>query len=139
MAKHIVHGKVCTCDYQIFKVKGTARSEQEIQVHFSRPVPYRVVKLSIKDLPRRDKKGQPIRWINNFGIIDHQGRYVKEVSYTVFLRPLRGRNRVFIYRDRSGLRTDKTPRSKGSKPSMPGWVQVNFNTGDPAVGSTGGG
>ena len=132
MAKHIVPSKVTTRDHKIFTVGRAASGEQTILLHFGRKVGYRVVKLSVKDLPPRAKDGKKITWVNNFGVMTESGSYVKNVRYTVFLR---ARKRgMFVYRDRKGLHKDKTPKYKGKKPSRTGMVQVEFNTGDPAAG-----
>lgn len=132
MAKNIIPGKVSTQDNVEFTVQAVGHSEQNIILVFDSVTQYRVVKLDVNDLPSRDEKNKPITWINNFGIMDAAGNYVPSVNYTVFL-PARA-NASFIYKDAGGLKTDKTPAAKGRKPERPGMVQVDFNTGDPAVG-----
>jgi hypothetical protein len=132
MAKHIVPGKVTTRDHKIFTVGKAASGEQPVVLHFGRKVGYRVVKLSVRDLPPRDKDGKKITWVNNFGVMTESGSYVKSVRYTLFLRARK--HGTFIYRDRKGLHKDKTPKYRGKKPARPGMVQVEFNTGDPAAG-----
>jgi len=91
-----------------------------------------VVKLSVRDLPPKDKDGRKVIWINNFGVMDASRKYVKSVRYTVFLRARK--NMRFVYYEHGRLKADKTPRYKGSKPSRSKMVQVDFNTGDPGVG-----
>lgn len=134
MAKHIIQGKVSTRDHKIFTVKKVGASERDILLHFGRRVSYKVVKLNVKDLPYKDKKKKKITWINNFGVMDASGRYVKSVKYTVFLPAWK--NASFIYHDNRGLKRDKTPAYRGRKPARTGMVQVDFNTGDPGVGWT---
>ena len=102
-------------------------------VQFSRRVKYKVVKLSIADLPTKDTDGKKIDWINNFAVMDSRGRYVKRVHYTVFL-PASRKKMTYVYHDHRGLRRGKAPKPKGSKPAQPGMLQVDFYTGDPAIG-----
>jgi hypothetical protein len=134
MAKHIVEGKVKTRDHKIFTVGKAAPGEQPILLHFGRKVGYRVVKLSVKDLPAKDRAGKKIRWVNNFAVMTASGSYVKNVRYTLFLRPKK--NAAFVYRDRFGLHRDKTPKYRGKKPPRTGMLQVELTTGDPAAGWT---
>ena len=60
-------------------------------------------------------------------------KYLDQVNYTVFLPPKA--NGHFIYHAKGALKTDKTP-GPGNKPDKPGWVKVEFDTGDPAIGWT---
>lgn len=134
MAKHVIEGKVWTRDHKIFHVLRAGGSEQEIVVHFGHRVKYRVVKLTTKDLPPRDKDGKKIKWVNNYGVIDASGNYVRSVLYTVFLlRPLR-KSAHFVYWERGRLKRDKEPRRTGSKPPRDGMLQVDFSSGDPGPG-----
>jgi hypothetical protein len=132
MAKHIIKNKVSTKDQQIFVVGKVAHSEETVYVDFGRKVRYRVVKLSIRDLPKRDTDGEQITWINNFGVKGPSGRYSKRVKYTVFLRDHPGK--AFIYFDHRGLRHDKVPKRHGTRPPQPGLLQVDFYSGDPGTG-----
>jgi hypothetical protein len=135
MAKTIIQNEVETQDNKVFTVKKVADTEEDIIIEFENAVSYKVVKLSIADLPPADSKKKNISWINNFGVMDDKGKkYLDQVSYTVFLPP-RAHGK-FIYQDKNGLKKDKTPKARGSKPERPGWVQVDFNTGDPAIGWT---
>ncbi len=134
MAKHIIQGKVRTHDHKIFTVQKVAASEQDILLHFGRKVNYEVVKLSVRDLPSKDAHGKKITWINNFGVKDSSGKYVKKVKYSVFLPAPKRKSATFIYYDHGRLKWDKTPTAKGRKPARARMVQVDFNTGDPAVG-----
>lgn len=134
MAKHMIKDKVKPWRQTTFRVWREARSEQEVVLHFGRKVEYRVVKLSVKDLPPEDKDGTKITWINNFGVIGSRGNYVEGVKYTVFLPAPKSKNATFVYHDHRGLHSDKTPKYKGSKPARSGMVQVDFSTGDPGAG-----
>lgn len=135
MAKTIIQNQVETKDNKVFTVKKVADTEEDIIIEFDSVVSYQVVKLSVDDLPRVDSNKKNITWINNFGVMDEKGKkYLDQVSYTVFLPPRA--NARFIYQDRRGLKKDKTPGRRGSKPERPGWVQVDFNTGDPGIGWT---
>jgi len=133
MAKHIVPKKVKSWRNTIFTVPPPAK---KILLHFGHAVRYKVVKLDLKDLPPRDRKGKKIAWMNNWGVVAPSGRYVENVRYTVFLPPPPRKNAQFVYRDRKGLHTDKTPKHKGKKPPRTGMLQVEFTTGDPAYGWT---
>ena len=138
MAKTIIQDKVTTQNNREFTIQKVANSEQDILVVFNNVVEYKVVKLDIAGLPStdpsNDKKGKKITWINNFGIMDKNGNhYLDQVNYTVFLPPKA--NGHFIYHAKGALKTDKTP-GPGNKPDKPGWVKVEFDTGDPAIGWT---
>jgi hypothetical protein len=133
VSKHIIPGKVQNWDQRIFTIEKVADHELGIVVQFSRRVDYKVVKLSIAGLPTRDTDGKKINWLNNFGVTDSKGRYVNRVHYTVFL-PASKEKMTYVYHDHRGLRHGKAPKAKGTKPAQPGMVQVDFNTGDPAVG-----
>ncbi len=133
MAKNIIENKVVTQDNIEFTVETVAGSEEDILVVFANAVSYKVVKLNVADLPPNDN-GKKITWINNFGVMDKNGnKYVDQVSYTVFLPPKA--NGRFIYHDKDGLKKNKTP-GPGNRPDRPGWVKVEFDTGDPGVGWT---
>lgn len=132
MAKTVIEGKASTSNNIEFTVQAVGPSEQNIIIVFDSVTQYQVVKLDVNDLPSTDGDKKKITWINNFGIVDSSGNYVPSVNYTVFL-PARA-NASFIYKDAGGLKTNKTPAARGSKPERPGMVQVNFNTGDPGVG-----
>ena len=135
MAKTIIQNQVETQDNKVFTVKKVAATEEDIIIEFDSVVSYKVVKLSVADLPPVDSNKKNITWINNFGVMDDKGKkYLNQVSYTVFLPPRA--NARFIYHDKGGLKKDKTPQPSGSKPVRPGWVQVDFNTGDPGIGWT---
>jgi hypothetical protein len=133
MAKHIVPKKVKSWRKTIFTVAPPAK---KVVLHFGRPVRYEVVKLDLKDLPPRDRKGKKIAWVNNWGVMSSPDRYVENVRYTVFLPPPppSRKNAQFVYRDRKGLHYDKTPKYKGKKAPRTGMLQVEFDTGDPATG-----
>jgi hypothetical protein len=131
MAKNILEGYVSTSNNIEFTVQAVGASEHTIYVVFDSATQYQVVKLDVTDLPPQDGN-KHINWINNFGVVDSSGHYVPNVNYTVFL-PARA-NASFIYKDAGGLKTNKTPASKGSKPERPGMVQVDFSTGDPGIG-----
>ncbi len=119
----------------IFKVEKDpkSRSQKDILVHFGHPVRYHVVKLGLENLPAVDSQGKRIVWFNNFGVVDSRGRFVKRVKYTVFLPALR-RGAAFICYEDGVLNDRKRPRRKGSRWPRPHMVQVDFTTGDPAVG-----
>lgn len=134
MAKRILKEKVRTRDHKIFAVRRAADSEQDILLHFGRAVKYQVVKLDVRDLPSTDWDGRKITWINNFGVRDTSGRYVRNVRYTVFLRRPRKKDAAFFTYDHRGLRQIKTPMYEGSKPPRSGMIQVDFTTGDPGIG-----
>jgi hypothetical protein len=120
---------------KIFKVRKAAPGEQEILLHFGRPVHYDVIKLSSTGLPGRTRDGKKIHWINNWKIKDLKGRVVGKVRYTVFVRA--PKKRVgFVSYDRRGLHPVQTPRYRGSKRPRAGFVQIDFTTGDPAIGET---
>jgi hypothetical protein len=135
MAKNIIQNKVVTEDNIEFTVQKVAGSEEDILIVFAGVVDHKVVKLDVADpdLPRTDN-GKKITWINDFGIMDKDGNeYLDQVSYSIFLPPRA--NGQFIYQDRGGLKKNKTP-GPGNRPDKPGWVKVEFDTGDPAVGWT---
>ncbi len=136
MAKNIIQGQVVTnVTGKEFTVNKVGDKELNIIIEFDEVVNYKVVKLDVNDLPPTDSENKDITWINNFGVMDeNQENYIDQVSYTVFLPPRA--NARFIYQDRRGLKKDKTPGRRGSKPERPGWVQVDFNTGDPGIGWT---
>ena len=131
MAKTKLEGYVSTSDNVTFTVQGVGKTEQDIFVVFDSATSYQVVKLDVNDLPSSDG-GKTITWINNFGVVNSSGNYVPSVDYTVFL-PAHA-NGSFIYKDKDGLKTNKTPKETGKKPKKPGMVQVDFNTGDPGIG-----
>ena len=138
MAKTIIENKVSTQDNKEFTIQAVANSEQDILVVFDNVVDYTVVKLDIADLPSTDppddKNGKKITWVNNFGIMNKNGtKYLDQVNYTVFLPPKA--NGHFIYHAKGALKKDKTP-APGNRPDKPGWVKVEFDTGDPAIGWT---
>lgn len=133
MAKNIIQDKVVTEDNKEFTVQKVANSEKDILVVFASVVDYKIVKLDSADLPPNDN-GNTITWINNFGVMDKNGnKYLDQVNYTVFLPPQA--NGRFIYYDKGGLKRDKTP-TPGNRPERPGWVKVEFDTGDPGTGWT---
>ena len=131
--KHIIKDRVQSWDRKIFTIEKVAGSEEGVVLQFGRPTKHKVVKLDARDLPRADAKGKKIIWINNFAVVDARGRSVKRVRYTLFLPEL-PKGAKFVYFDHRGLREDKKPKRKGSKPEQPGMVQVDFNSGDPAGG-----
>lgn len=133
MAKKVVE-VVEPWHHEFFKIRKTTSTEQEVMLHFGRRVSYKVVKLSTKGLPAKGRDKKAIRWINNWGVQDSKGKYVKKVRYTLFLRPARSKKEVFVYKDARGLHWGKTPTYKGRRPPRSGWRQVEFETGDPAAG-----
>lgn len=135
MAKHIVKAEFSPWRQITFRIPKGAPDEQEIVLHFGRRVRYQMVKLSTSGLPSRTPQGKKIRWISNWGIVDSRGKYVEHVRYTVFLRKF-GKKQNFVYYYGGRLRWDKVPKYKGSKPPRPGWVQVDFEIGDPPGGLT---
>ena len=133
-AKHIIKGKVQNWDRKIFTIEKVAPSEQGIVLQFGRPVRFRVVKLSLEGLPRKDEHGRKITWINNFAVLSSPRHYPKR-HYTVFL-PKPPKKAAFVYYDDRGLHRDKKPKVKGSKPEQPSMLQVDFRKGDPGIGWT---
>lgn len=138
MAKTIIPNKVEKLDGgKTWRVQRVAPGEQDVLLEFSESVDYEVVKLSIADLPQQDQDGRPIKWINNWGIKHGSGSgsggWVAHVDYTVFLPP-RAHAQFFYYTETGGVKKDKTPSARGSKPERPNMVQVDFDTGDPAAG-----
>jgi hypothetical protein len=137
MAKTVIEGKVETSDNRIWTVKGVADSEEDILLDFGESVNYRVVKLNIDDLPQTDENSKPIKWINNWGIRHGSGSgpggWLDKVDYTVFLPP-RANAQFAYYTEKGGVKKDKTPRARGTRPERPNMVQVDFDTGDPAAG-----
>ncbi len=134
--KQVIRGRVQNWDHRVFSVQGVGTTEQEIFIQFGDQVDFQVVKLSRKGLPPRDPKGNKIHWINNFAIRDAAGHPVDKVQYTVFVREPSVSRKTFVYFDQKGLNTTKRPRRKGSKPEQPGFLQIDFTSGDPGVGWT---
>lgn len=135
MAKHVIKDRVQNWDNKIFTVEKLARGEEGIVVQFSRPVKYRVVKLSTRGLPSRDKNGRKITWCFNIGVVDARGHYVPRVKYTVFV-PAPHKRVNWIYYIDGDLVRGKPPKPRGFKPPQPGMIQMEFRTGDPAAGWT---
>ena len=129
--KHVI-GEVKPNADNTYTVQAVGRTEQAVQLDFGGAVSYKIVKLDVNDLPAQDTDGTQITWINNFGVMDSSDNYVPSVNYTVFL-PSGGR-KTFVYHAQGALKKDKSPASKGSKPSKAGMLQVDFTTGDPGIG-----
>lgn len=132
----LVKGKASTLGLGFFRVPKSTRTEEEVFLDFDRRVQFDVVQLSTAGLPKISSKGRPIRWINNFGV-RARGKYLKRVKYALYLRV--PRNKKFVYYDGRRLREDKRPRAVGrqeSKRFPRGWVKVDFNIGDPAIGTS---
>ncbi len=129
--KRIVAGKVRTLDHKTFKVERGSGGEEDVLLHFGRVVDYRVVKLSTKGLPAALGRNK-IHWLSNFGVLDAHGEYLREVHYTAFLCVPRGAR--LLYYDRKGFHKAKgqmRDRAKGGGKEI---VQIELETGDPAVG-----
>jgi hypothetical protein len=120
--------------HMIFEVEKGDPSEQNVLLHFGREVRFHVVKLSTKGLPTKSPEGKKIHWINNWGVTDSKGKFLKQVRYTVFVRKPRNQNARFVYYYHGRLHWDKTPTYEGSKPARDGWRQVDFEIGDPPGG-----
>lgn len=133
MAKRVIKGKVKAWRQTIFRVGPVAASEREVLIHFGRPVKYQVVKLDVRDLPRKDVDKKKIWWINNFAVVTSSGRPVRKVHYTVFLPSLPKGSR-FVYYEHGRLKHNKTPKPSGTKWPRPHMVQVDFDSGDPGIG-----
>ncbi len=129
VGKTVIKGKVSTIDHRVFIVGRAAASEQEIRLDFGRVVKYTVVKLSVKDLPRKDAHGRPIRWINNFGVKGPSGRYARRAGYSV-LMPYHTGKKVILH-GKSGLwRPARKPVQQGKQ------LRLHLSSGDPAIGIT---
>ncbi len=121
------------------------KNTQDISIVFSNTdgITVEWLDISTNDLPEKDSSGYNYIWVNYFNV-KKNGQPLKAkdgVTYTVFLPDdLFGKKDVyFVYFDGTSVKTDKTPSRTGSQPQRAGFVQVDFNIGDPGTGWGGGG
>ncbi len=135
LKKRIIPRQVRSFHNTVFVVGKAPESqvEQDLPIHFGCEVPYRVVKLGTRNLPRADSKGNRITWINNFGVMDSKGNYVDGVKYTVLLPALPGKQVYVTYLD--GQVQDLMGVVAQPVESPPAhMIQVEFTRGDPPIG-----
>ncbi len=135
LTKRIIPRQVRSFHNTVFVVGKAPESqvEQDVPIHFGCQVPYRVVKLGTRNLPRTDPKGNRITWINNFGVMDSKGNYVNGVKYTVLLPALPG-NQVYVTCIDGQVQDLVEAVAKPADFPPTQTIQVEFTRGDPPIG-----
>src|SRR5215510_12420017 len=87
-SKVVVPGKVQKDSNRRFKIKKDKASESDVDIDIEEDGDYQVDKFSVDGLPAQMYDGNPIRWINNFGI-KKNGQYINQ-KYKVTISGLVG-------------------------------------------------
>lgn len=95
--KVVVPGKVQKDSNRKFKIKKDKASESDVDIEIEEDGDYQVDKFSVDGLPTHMYDGNPIRWINNFGV-KKNGQYINQ-KYKVTIPGLsnRGDSRLVIF------------------------------------------
>ncbi len=118
---------------QTVTIPARGSTGQTIILDFGQGVDYTIVQLEFDNLDPKDSAGNAITWISNFGVKDSSGTNYIDVNYTVFV-PAQHPGTTFVYQDKTGVNTGKTPQRSGSKQPRDNMLQVDFSTGDPGIG-----
>lgn len=96
-SKVVVPGKVQKDSNRKFKIKKDQASESDVDIEIEEDGDYQVDKFSVDGLPTQMYDGNPIRWINNFGV-KKNGQYINQ-KYKVTIPGLsnRGNSRLVIF------------------------------------------
>ena len=133
--KHVVAGGVKSGDRRAFKIERKFSGEEDLWLYFGSPLPYKIVKLEIKDLPRKHK-GRDVQWLCNFGIRGSTRKYLGRLNHNYIVLVPMPRRKHLVCKDQAGIHPLKV--QKLGLPVGPDKELVYFKltSGDPAIGVT---